>query len=257
MTLGGVAAYTSFAPFLGFLLINLLARELGWFPYQRLVDHNVWYGAPVSIDWLLVRLVLSAILASALLWWVWRTTRSVRSLVHRRLLRTGALLLVSCTLCLVWTLTGLGYLALDVLAHLALPLLTVVLLSFGETMMLMRASMLETLKEDHVLLARAVGFPDHVIRDRHVARNAILPVLTRLLLSLPFILVGSLVIERVFLWRAMGNVVFAAIEYYDVPLLMGILSVVGILTLLVHIALDIAYAYLDPRLRYAEGSGTL
>jgi peptide/nickel transport system permease protein len=148
----------------------------------------------------------------------------------------------------------MGYLAANLLHHLALPLITVVLLSFGETMMLMRMAMLETMGEEYVLMARAVGHPDKVIRDRHVARNAILPVLTRLALNLPFVLVGSLVIERVFVWAAMGQVVFNAIEFYDVPLLLGILSVVGVLTLLAHVVLDLLYAFLDPRLRYTQGS---
>ena len=93
-----------------------------------------------------------------------------------------------------------------------------------------------------------------MVRDKHVARNAILPVLTRLGLSLPFVLVGSLVIERVFLWSAMGQVVFNAVEFYDVPLLLGVLSVVGVLTLVAHIVLDVVYVYLDPRLRYETGS---
>ena len=73
-------------------------------------------------------------------------------------------------------------------------------------------------------------------------------------LNLPFVLVGSLVVERVFLWTAMGQVVFNAVEYYDVPLLLGILSVVGVMTLIAHIVLDVVYVYLDPRLRYAPGS---
>jgi peptide/nickel transport system permease protein len=253
-TLGGVAAYTSFAPFLGFLLINLLGRELGWFPYQRLVDQNVWFKAPVSIEGLFVRMVLTAVLVFALVILVWRVTRHQEPLRRRWLWRIGALLVVGAAVGLLWSWSGLEYLALDILHHLALPLITIVLLSFGETMMLMRMAMLETMGEDYVLLARAVGHPDKVVRDKHVARNAILPVLTRLVLNLPFVLVGSLVIERVFLWTAMGQVVFNAIEFYDVPVLLGILSLVGVITLMAHIGLDVLYVYLDPRLRYAEGA---
>jgi len=175
---------------------------------------------------------------------------------RRRLWRAASALVLAGVVFLLWAQSGLGYLAANVLHHLALPLITIVLLSFGETMMLMRMAMLETMGEHYVLMAQAVGYPDKVVRDKHVARNAILPVITRLALNLPFVLVGSLVIERVFLWSAMGNVVFAAIEFYDVPLLLGILSVVGVLTLLAHILLDVLYAYLDPRIRLAEGSWT-
>jgi peptide/nickel transport system permease protein len=251
-TLGGVAAYTSFAPFLGFLLINLLGRELGWLPYQRLVDQNVWYRAPVSVERLFALMVLTAALALGALILVWRITRRLEQRRQRWMWRIGALMVVGIGMGLWWSWSGLDYLALDILHHLALPLITIVLLSFGETMMLMRMSMLETIREDYVLLARAVGHPDKVIRDKYVARNAILPVLTRLVLNLPFVLVGSLVIERVFLWTAMGQVVFNAIEFYDVPVLLGILSVVGVITLVAHMGLDIVYVYLDPRLRYAE-----
>jgi peptide/nickel transport system permease protein len=117
-------------------------------------------------------------------------------------------------------------------------------------MMIMRTAMLETKGEDYVLTARAKGLLDNQIRDRHVARNAILPVITRLALNLPFVLVGSLVIERVFFWQAMGQVIFSAVEYQDIPVLLGILSIVGIMALIAHIVLDVLYVFLDPRVRY-------
>jgi peptide/nickel transport system permease protein len=252
-TLGGVAAYTSFAPFLGFLLIAIFGRELGWLPYQRLVDHNVWYQAPVSVDWLFGLLVITAALALGVPAFVWRATQRIRLRRQRWLWRIAGLLVVSSGLSIWWAQSGLAYLALDIVNHLVLPLMTVALLSFGETMMLMRMAMLETLREEYVLTARAIGYSDKVIRDRHVARNAILPVITRLALNLPFVLIGSLVVERVFLWTALGQTVFGAIEFYDVPLLLGILSVVGVLTLAAHVVLDVTYVYLDPRLRYEEG----
>jgi peptide/nickel transport system permease protein len=254
VTLGGVAAYTSFAPFLGFVLINIFGRGLGWFSYQRLVDHNVWYRAPVAVDWVFAWLVVTAALAFGSILALWRISHRPSMDRYRWLVRASGLLVVVAMVAWLWDRSGYAYLAVDILRHLALPLTTIVLLSFGETMMLMRTSMLETMREEFVLTAQAIGFPDEVIRDKYVARNAILPVLTRLALNLPFVLVGSLVIERVFLWSAMGQVVFSAVEFYDVPLLLGILSVVGVLTLAAHVVLDVVYVYLDPRLRYAVGS---
>jgi len=112
--------------------------------------------------------------------------------------------------------------------------------------------MLETIGENYILLAKAKGLPSHIIRDRHAARNAFFPVLTRLVLNLPYVIIGSLAIELVFNWQAMGVVVFQAIEFQDIPLLMGILSLVGIMALTGHIILDILQIYLDPRLRYSE-----
>jgi len=245
-TLGGVAAYTSFAPWLGFLMINLFGWYLGWLPYRRLIDHNIWFDAPVCLNWLLARMVATGVLATGALVVVWNLDAGC----WRWACRAGGSLAVGVAVGWGWSRSGVAYLALDVLAHLALPLTTVVLLSFGETMMTMRTSMLETLEEDYVTMARAKGLPDRVVRDRHAARNAILPVLTRLALNLPFVLLGSLVIEWSFMWHAMGAVIFSAIEYQDIPVLMGVLSVVGVLALIAHIVLDVLYAYLDPRVRY-------
>jgi peptide/nickel transport system permease protein len=253
-TLGGVASYTSFAPWLGFVVLNIFGWYLGWFPYQRLIDPNFWLDAPVSVDWLLGRLVATGVVAFVSLRLLRRVTRRSKPWRVRALWRAGGVMLMGVAVWWAWAQSGVARLAVDVLNHLALPLITVVLLSFGETMMIMRAAMLETMGEDFVLMARAVGYPERVVRDRHAARNAILPVLTRLVLNLPFVLVGSLVIERVFLWHAMGQVIFTAIEYYDIPVLLSILSVVGVVTLAAHIVLDVLYVALDPRLRHAEAS---
>jgi peptide/nickel transport system permease protein len=253
-SLAAVAAYTSFAPFMGFVLIQVFGRELGWLPYQRLVDHNVWYQSNIPVDWLLGLMVVTSVIVLGALFLLWQATSWLESQWLRLGIRIGGAALLWIVVALAWGASGMGHLALDVLYHLALPLTTVVLLSFGETMMLMRMAMLETMGEEYVLMAKAVGYPDKVIRDKFVARNAILPVLTRLALNLPFVLVGSLVIERVFLWTALGQIIFNAIEFYDVPLLLGILSVVGVLTLMAHVVLDVAYVYLDPRLRYSEVS---
>ena len=249
LTLGSVAMYTSFAPWLGFVMINIFGWYLGWLPYQRLVDPNVWFNAPLMIEELLARMLLTVVLVAAVGALLFHLTRRIGPL-RRRLWRGGVMAAVAALTWLGWAASGLGRLAVDVLAHLALPLSTVVMLSFGETMLTMRTAMLETLNEDYVLMARAKGLPERVVRDRHAARNAILPVLTRLALNLPFVLVGSLVIERVFLWHAMGQLVFAAIEWQDIPMLLGILSLVGMLALAAHVVLDLLYFFLDPRVRY-------
>ena len=250
VTLGGVATYTSSAPWLGFVMINIFGWYLRVLPYQRLVNPNVWFNAPVMIDSLLARMVVTCVIACGVFLAVRRASRSLGANHWRWISQAAGIVIIGVGVGAWWSRSGLGYLAVDVLAHLTLPLATVVLLSFGETMMIMRAAMLETKHEDYVLTARAKGLPDQVIRDRHVARNAILPVITRLALNLPFILVGSLVIERVFMWQAMGDIIFNAIEYQDIPVILGILSLVGILALIAHILLDILYTYLDPRVRY-------
>lgn len=250
ITLGGVAGYTSFAPWLGFVAINIFGWYLGWLPYQRLVNPNIWFNAPITIDYLLVRMVISTIVILSSIYLINRYTRDVKERFYRLAWRIGGYLLIVIGSLLWWQRSGLSSYALDVLDHLVLPLGTVVLLSFGESMMLMRMSMLETMREDYVLTARAKGLTDNIVRDRHAARNAVLPVITRILLNLPFVLIGSLAIELVFQWHGMGVALFNAIEFQDIPMLMGILSVTGIILLCAHVILDIVYVFLDPRLRF-------
>jgi peptide/nickel transport system permease protein len=245
----GVAAHTSFAPWLAFLGLGIFAWNLGWLPYQHLINFNVWLRVDISLDEILLRMVISGLaLFGALLLSRLINRMAVRG---RRVISASIFIFAVVVVVALWERSGYSPLALDVLRHLTLPLGTVVLLSFGETMMTMRATMLETMGEDHVSAARAKGLPDKTIRDRHVARIAMLPVLTRILLSLPFVLVGSLVIERVFFWRAMGQVVFNAIEFQDLPLIVGVLTIIGLISLIAHIILDVLYVALDPRLRYA------
>ena len=252
ITLGGVAGYTAFAPWLGFVAINVFAWNLGWLPYNKIVNPNVWLNSPVRIDWVLGKLVLSAVVAALILWGAHHLTTRVRNGGARRGLRAAALVVGLGMISTWWVQEGVAVYAADVLRHLYLPLGTVIMLSFGETMMLMRTAMLETMQEDYVLTARAKGLPDDVIRDRHIARNALFPVFTRMLLNLPFVLLGSLVIEQVFDWQGIGVILFNAIEFQDLPILMGFLSIVGMLTLSAHIFLDVLYVYLDPRLRLAQ-----
>jgi peptide/nickel transport system permease protein len=252
ITLVGVASYTSFAPFLGFVLIFIFGYSLKWLPYHHMIDHNIWYKASVSLEWVLTRMVITGLLlliGHGLLGWV---AKQVILRRQRVVVRVVGSLLIWTSAWLWWHQSGHGKLAFDALKHMILPLGTVVLLSFGETMLLMRTTMLETIGDEYILMARAKGLPEKTIRDRHVARNAFLPVITRLLLNLPFVLTGSLAVELVFQWQAMGELIFLAVDYQDIPLLMGILSIVGALALVGHVLLDIIHVYIDPRLRYAE-----
>ena len=243
----GAAFYTSFPPWLAFVLVNIFALQLRWLPAENLVNFNYWLGARVTPDavvrWMLLTVIVDGALLTSLLWLAGRGTRS------RRLTRLlGGAAIVGLTFG-AWLASGWAVYALDILRHLALPLTTLTLLSFGETMLLMRTAMIEYLGDDHVLMARAKGLTDAAVRDRHVARLALLPVLARLILQLPFVLLGSFVIERFFFWRGMGQALFTASDFQDLPVLMGILSIVGMVMLLAHLGLDILHAWLDPRVR--------
>ena len=105
---------------------------------------------------------------------------------------------------LAWAFSGIGGLALDIIRHMVLPVATLTLISFAGTMLLTRNSMLETIREDYVMAARAKGLPEKQVRDHHAARNALLPVVTSLVYSLIFAIDGSVIIEGIFSWPGTG-----------------------------------------------------
>ncbi|CAI8030152.1 Glutathione transport system permease protein GsiC [Geodia barretti] len=134
--------------------------------------------------------------------------------------------------------------------HMILPIVTLTLISFAGTMLLTRNSMLETMREDYVMAARAKGLPEKVVRDRHAARNALLPVVTSLVYSLIFAIDGSVIIEAVFSWPGTGMTLLDAVRSEDLPLVMGAMMFIGLFSLLAHVIVDVLYVYLDPRIRY-------
>ncbi len=252
-SLGGAAFYTSFPPWLAFLAITIFAVRFRWFPVEKLINPVKWLGIDLTLNQLLVRMLLTSVLLTIALFALFRLTRK---LWYRALARVigGAVILM--VILAPWAVSESGPLALDVLEHLALPMLTLILLSFGETMLIMRTTMQETMESDHIPLARARGLSDAEVRDRHVARVAMLPVITRFVMYLPFVIVGAFAIEEYFGWDGMGQRLVQAANENDLPVLMGVLSVVGIGILVAHVILDLIAARLDPRLRELGASGS-
>ncbi|MCD4742159.1 MAG: ABC transporter permease [Desulfobacteraceae bacterium] len=134
--------------------------------------------------------------------------------------------------------------------HLILPLITYVVLWFGSYLLLMRNSMLETLKEDYILTARAKGLKEKVIKNRHAARNAMLPIVTAFAISISFSIAGAVLIETIFSWPGIGRTIVEATLRQDYPLVQGAFAVITMVVLLANFAADIAYSYLDPRITY-------
>jgi peptide/nickel transport system permease protein len=132
-----------------------------------------------------------------------------------------------------------------------LPVLTLTLVNFSGTMLLTRTTMLETLREDYIMAARAKGLPEKTVRDKHAARNAMLPVFSSFIIGLPFIFAGGIITETVFSWPGMGLTLLQAATTNDIPLIMGTWLFIGILSLSAHLVADIAYVFIDPRIRYA------
>lgn len=141
-------------------------------------------------------------------------------------------------------------LALDFVQHMILPILTLTLISFAGTMLLMRNTMLETMREDYVIAAKAKGLPDHIVRDKHAARNALLPVVTSLIFSIAFSVDGGVFTETIFSWPGMGKLLLESAIEQDYPVAIGALVFTGIFALVAHLIADILYAFLDPRIRY-------
>jgi peptide/nickel transport system permease protein len=125
-----------------------------------------------------------------------------------------------------------------------------VALTYGEVLLVTDAAMLDTRAEEFILTARAKGLPERAVRDRHSARVALLPVLSRLVVGIPYFFTGLVILEFIFeVQGGLGNLLFDAINNQDTPLIVGAMAVVGVITLLLRLALEIAIAVLDPRIR--------
>jgi peptide/nickel transport system permease protein len=257
-TLIGVMLYTVFTPWFGLMMIFIFGARLRWLPLGKFLDPVVWSRAEIPglagnaskgnyiFNWMLVTATIVVVLWVLLLF----AASKLGSGRRRRALQAGTLILVAGAVG-VWVLSGLGYLAWDIVEHMILPVATVTLVGFGGTMLLTRQTMLETLREDYIQTARAKGVPESVVRDRHAARNALLPVFTNLIIGLPFIISGGIITETIFSWPGMGLTLLTATNSEDIPLVMGVFSFIGILALIAHLVADVAYAFLDPRIRYA------
>jgi len=268
ISVAGILSAAVFPPFLVFVLVATLrepllaAREAIGLPTDSL---ELWRGAvigqegalsPTDVRWV-VALSLSAAVVGALV---------ARSYARRYGLRwiellalPGALLGTALGL---W-LGGLGPHALDLLYRVdisvttgrgspALALIGIALISFGQVMLLMRAGMDAQRAEDYVLTGRAKGLSEHVVRDRHVARNAIAPVLAGSFLTFPTVLAGMMIVEYELEMHGLSSVLFSAVESQDTPVIMGILVVLGLIGIGFRLVTDIAIATIDPRRRYAR-----
>ncbi len=133
---------------------------------------------------------------------------------------------------------------------LVLPVLTLTLVNVALFSRYMRSAAIDTLAQDYVRVARAKGLPGHVVVGRHVLRNSLVPVVTLLGLSLPAVLTTGLVVEYVFNFPGLGLTYFNAAVNADYPVELGITVIAGMATVVGSLLADLAYALLDPRIRY-------
>jgi peptide/nickel transport system permease protein len=252
MITAGIFLQTVFYPWFAILMLWLFGFYLGWFPIGRFITADLWQGSGYSANEVFLQMILSVIIVSVIYGiGKWLIGRYSRNLVFQ--IRAGQVLgivSIGALLLFWWVRPETEYVA-DIAHHTILPVITLGLVAFGATMLLTRSAMLETLGEDYILTARAKGIPDWIIRDRHAARNALLPVTTSLVLSLAFVIGGGIVTETIFSWPGMGLVFLQAINVSDIPLAVGALAITGVLALFGHLIADILYAVLDPRIRVA------
>lgn len=246
-TVGGVMLYTVFTPWFGLIMIWIFAFKLKLVPVSGFLTPQKWTGAPFSANYVFHRMLLTAVLFAVLLGALFIFTRKV-SPWRREIRLAGTALLVLATIA-IWALSPIGVYGLDIAHHLVLPVLTLTLVAFSGTMLLTRNSMLETLREDYILTARAKGLTENVVRDKHAARNALLPVVTSLILSLAFVISGGIITETIFSWPGMGQTLLTAALTEDIPLAVGALTFVAVIALFAHLIVDILYLFLDPRMR--------
>ncbi|HEU4895782.1 MAG TPA: ABC transporter permease [Acidimicrobiia bacterium] len=144
------------------------------------------------------------------------------------------------------TATGIDLL-LDQLYHLFLPALTLTLAYLGEYVLITRSSLLEVMGEDYLIVARAKGLRDKIVRRRHAVPNALLPVVTLTAINFGFVLSGAIAVEAVYSWPGLGKATADAIRGPDLPMLQGLFLLFSAAVIFFNFIADITYAYLDPR----------
>lgn len=138
----------------------------------------------------------------------------------------------------------------DRIEHLILPAAVLSLLGIATWSRFMRSSMLEVIRTDYMRTAAAKGLNRAQVVLRHGLKNALIPLVTIVALSLPSLVAGAIVTESIFAWPGMGRLFINALGQFDFSLLMGYLMMVSFLVVLFNLLADVAYAWLDPRVKY-------
>lgn len=147
---------------------------------------------------------------------------------------------------------GLGDQFFDLMKHLVLPVFVSAFGGLAGLSRYMRANMLEVIRQDYIMTARAKGLSERDVIYRHALRNALLPAITILGLSIPGLIGGSVIFETIFAIPGMGQLFYMSVMARDYPTIMGILLIGAILTLVGNLIADVSYAVADPRIRMSS-----
>lgn len=145
---------------------------------------------------------------------------------------------------------GLVYHLLDVARHMVMPVMVLALSSTAGWVRYMRSSMLEVIRQDYIRTARSKGLRETVVIYRHALRNALIPIVTLLGLSIPGLISGSFIVESVFGWPGMGRLGVNAVFSRDYQIIMAVTLFASVLVMMGNFIADIMYVVVDPRIRY-------
>lgn len=146
-------------------------------------------------------------------------------------------------------LTGRFSVMLEAFSYLALPVMTLSFVLAAPILKMVRAAMIDTLASDHVRTARAVGVPWREILLKDGFRNALIPVATAIGIVFGYMLGGNIIVEFLFAWPGVGRYAYTAIQNNDLEALQGFVVMVGVLYVVLNVAIDLFYAWIDPRIR--------
>ena len=138
----------------------------------------------------------------------------------------------------------------DIVSHMILPVFTTAFGSLAYLSRYVKSSMIEALSSNYIKAAYAKGLPEKTIIYKSALKNSLLPVVTLLGLSLPGLIGGSFIFETIFAWPGMGRLAYESAMAFDYPVIMGTVTIAALLTLLGNLIADVAYALVDPRIRY-------
>ena len=252
ITVTSVFSYTIFYPWFALMMLWFFGYKLDWLPIGKFLYPEKWYDAPYDSDVIFVSMIKFTAVVSVLQILVYIFTRNIESLNLRRNARFAGFIILSIASLLYWNSGDLAIqkpYAMDIAYHMILPIFTVTVVAFAGTALLTRTTMMEVMKDDFILTARAKGLSQRRIRDRHAARNALLPVVTSFIFTIVTIIDGSVLTETIFSWPGMGQLILQAVLEEYIPVAMPSFSFIGIFALIAHFIADISYAYLDPRIR--------
>jgi peptide/nickel transport system permease protein len=139
---------------------------------------------------------------------------------------------------------------IDLIKHMIMPVTVLTLAHTPLSMRYARSSMLEALRQDYVTTARSKGLRERIVLVRHALRNALIPLITVIGVSLPELLGGAVITETIFQWPGMGMLAMRAVNGRDYPLILGIILVTAALVLISNLIADLLYAVADPRIRF-------